>query len=131
MTAVLGGILLFAAAPAFAQEFSPAPISVPPVMAPTPREVAPIPEPQTADRHVASTDLGFEKGIGPAVGRTVTYRDKVYLVTDVVTVGGGPTFSGGSRFTIAPSGHTLSVGLKAVDPEKVATLLARAGSALN
>ncbi len=113
---------MFAAAPALAQEFAPAPLSVPPLMAPTPRSSAPMAPPKVADTHVESTKLGFEKGIGPAVGRTITYHKRLYEVTDVATIGGGPTFSGGSKFTVAPEGRALSIGLKRVDPEKVAEL---------
>ncbi len=119
--ALVGAFLLFTTS-AFAQEFSPAPLSVPPVMAPTPRAVSPAPTPQAADTHVESTELGFQPGTGPAVGRTVSYRHKLYVVTDIRTVGGGPAFSGGSKFAIAPAGRRLSVGLKAVDPEKLAAL---------
>ena len=129
LAAAAGAYALFAAAPAFAQEFAPAPLSVPPLMAPTPRTIAPIAPPKIADTHVESTELGFEKGIGPAVGRTVTYRKRIYEVTDVATIGGGPTFSGGSKFTVAPEGRALSIGLKRVDPEKLAELASPAASA--
>ncbi len=114
-----------------AQEFVPAPLSVPPLMAPTPREVKPAPTPLVADTHVESTELGFDKGIGPAVGRTVTYRKKLYQVTDIAPAGGGPTFSGNSRFAIAPAGKALIVGLKAVDPEKIAALPRLPGPSFN
>ncbi len=122
LAAAAGACALFGATPAFAQEFAPAPLSVRPLMAPTPRSVEPVPEPKIADTHVESTELGFERGIGPAVGRTVTYHKKRYEVTDVAAIGGGPTFSGGSRFTVAPEGRALSIGLKKVDPEKLAEL---------
>lgn len=134
VAAIAGSLTLFGAMPALAQAFSPVSLSVPPVMAPTPREVAPVPPPLLADRHVESTELGYEKGIGPAVGRTLTYRRKLYQVTDVIAVGGGPTFSGGSRFVIAPAGGALSVGIKALDPEQLAALPAAtttAGLSLN
>lgn len=126
---VAGACVLIDAGPAFAQEFAPASISVPPLMAPTPRFVEPVPEQKTADTHVESTELGFGKGIGPAVGRTVIYHKKLYEVTDVAAVGGGPTFSGGSKFTVAPEGRALSIGLKRVDPEKLAELVSPGDSA--
>ena len=120
--AAVGGVLLLTALPASAQDLGPLPLNVLPIMAPTPKAFKPLPLPQVADTHVESTELGFEKGVGPAIGRTVTFRSKVYEVTDVTAIGGGPTFSGGSKFTVAPSGGSLRVGLKAVDPETVATL---------
>jgi len=71
--------------------------------------------PVVADMHVAATDLGFEKGIAPAPGRTVGYRGREYLVVEVAAIGNGPTFSGGSRFVITTQGGTLEVGLKSMD----------------
>jgi hypothetical protein len=71
--------------------------------------------PVVADIHVAATLLGFEKGIGPAVGRAVAYQGQEYLVVEVAETGGGPTFSGGSRFVIATAGGALEIGLKAMD----------------
>jgi hypothetical protein len=68
-----------------------------------------------ADVHVASTELGFKKGIAPAPGRTVGYRGSNYLVIEVAAVGDGPTFSGGSQFVITTRGGALEVGLKAMD----------------
>lgn len=109
--------------PALAQEFSPPPIVVQPLMAPTPKAITAPPEPKVADTHVESTELGFEKGVGPAVGRKIEYRQKLYEVTDISTKGGGPTFSGNSRFAIAPAGRTLIIGLKAIAPEAVAAML--------
>jgi hypothetical protein len=97
------------ALPAFAGEA--------PLPGPTPRVGAPPPGvPLVADRHVLSTDLGFERGIGPAAGQTVSWRGAMYLVVDVTADGGRPTFSGGSRFAITTAGGTLDVGLKAVTP---------------
>ena len=125
MTVLAGGILLLSAASAFAQSapLMTAPAGAP-LMAPTPGKAAPpAPEPLIADTHVDSTGLGFEKGIGPAVGRKVTYRDKQYEVVDVVVVGGGPSFSGNSRFSIAPEGHELVIGLKAIGDQQVAALI--------
>jgi len=74
----------------------------------------PVPSPRDAiaDFHLESTVLGFDQGIGPAVGRDVTYNGKLYQVADVFTADGQPCFSGGSRFTIAPAGGRLVVGLK-------------------
>ena len=130
LAGLVGGLLLLSAAPALAQSPpilstppSPTPTIVTPLLAPTPdKTVPPAPEPLIADSHVASTKLGFDKGIGPAVGRTITYRDKQYEVIDVAVVGGGPSFSGGSRFAIAPAGRELVIGLKAVEPTQVAAL---------
>ncbi len=62
------------------------------------------------------------------MGRTITYHNKIYEVTDVATIGGGPTFSGGSKFTVAPEGRALSVGLRRVEPEKLAKLEAPSAS---
>lgn len=72
-----------------------------------------------ADFHIESTVLGFDQGIGPAVGRDVTYNGKLYQVADVFTADGKPCFSGGSRFTIAPAGGRLVIGLKMADPAVV------------
>ncbi len=71
--------------------------------------------PVVADLHVASTELGFQKGTSPAPGRTVGYRGQEYLVLEVAAVGNGPIFSGGSRFVITTMGGALVVGLKAMD----------------
>jgi hypothetical protein len=71
--------------------------------------------PVVADLHVASTELGFEPGIAPTPGRTVGYRGLEYLAVEVVAVGDGPIFSGGSRFAITTKGGALDVGLKAMD----------------
>jgi len=71
--------------------------------------------PVLADLHVASTELGFQRGIAPAPGRTVGYRGLDYLVVEVTAVGDGPVFSGGSRFVITTKGGGLDVGLKAMD----------------
>lgn len=102
------------------------PMIVSPLLAPTPGEVMPARREQLADVHVASTELGFEKGIGPAVGRQVTWRDREYEVTEVAVAGGGPSFSGGSRFAIAPAGRGLMIGLKELAMEKIAALPAGA-----
>jgi len=81
-------------------------------------------KPLAADYHVISTALGFEKGVAPAPGLAVTYQGKKYRVTDVQVDGGGPSFSGGSRFVISISGSSLMVGLKSyvpgsdLDPER-------------
>lgn len=82
-----------------------------------PRVGAPPPGPPlVADRHVPSTDLGFERGIGPAAGQTVSWRGERYLVVDVAADGGQPTFSGGSRFAVTTAGGALEIGLKALVP---------------
>src|SRR3984893_9351921 len=70
-----------------------------------------------ADFHIESTALGFQQGIGPAVGRDLTYNGKLYTVADVFTANGQPCFSGGSKFTIAPAGGRLVIGLKMANPE--------------
>lgn len=122
-----GAILMAAATPAFAQQAAapmPAPMAVAPLMAPTPDKAKPPALDMPADLHVDSTRLGYEKGIGPAVGRLVTWRDKEYEVTDVVVSDGGPSFSGGSRFVVAPAGRGLMVGLRALEGEKLAALAA-------
>ena len=75
-----------------------------------PAGVAPV-----ADLHVSSTDLGFERGIGPAPGGTVGYRGQAYLVVDVAAVDGRATFSGGSHFVVTTKGGALEVGLRATD----------------
>jgi len=77
-----------------------------------------------ADRHIASTDLGFERGIGPAPGWGVNWRGRTYLVVDVTASDGRPTFAGGSHFIITTEGGALEIGLKAVakgarEPEMV------------
>lgn len=125
MASLAGGFLLLSVAPAFAQSapLMTAPAAAP-LMAPTPDKAAPpAREPVIADTHVDSTKLGFDKGIGPAVGRKVTYRDKRYEVVDVAVVGGGPSFSGNSRFAIAPEGRELVIGLKAIGEQQLAVLL--------
>ena len=71
-------------------------------------------EPRQADLRVASTDLGFESGIGPAPGYAVAYQGKRYLVIDIKTPDGSPFFSGGSRFVIGVKGARLDVGLAVV-----------------
>jgi hypothetical protein len=78
--------------------------------------------PLIADHQIASTELGFERGIGPALGQAVTWRGRKYLVVDVTTKDGRPTFAGGSRFIITTAGGSLNIGLKALgkgvrDPE--------------
>jgi hypothetical protein len=70
--------------------------------------------PEIADHHIASTDLGFERGIGPAPGWGVTWRGRIYLVVDVTAEDGRPTFAGGSRFIITTDGGALDIGLKAI-----------------
>src|SRR5476651_1932148 len=79
---------------------------------PGPRDIA-------ADFHLESTVLGFEQGIGPAVGRELDYNGKHYVVAAIYTVDGQPCFSGGSHFTIAPAGGRLVVGLKSTAGDSV------------
>ena len=87
-----------------------------PVPGEPPRLGAPEPGvPAVADLHVPSVALGFDTGVGPAPGQTVTWKGAAYLVVDAVANGGRPTFSGGSRFVITSAGGTLEIGLRAVD----------------
>jgi hypothetical protein len=86
-----------------------------PVSGETPRLGAPPPgTPTVADVHVSSIDLGFDRGVGPAPGQTVTWQGASYLVVDASADEGRPTFSGGSRFVITSAGGTLDIGLKAL-----------------
>ena len=88
-----------------------------PVPGETPRLGAPPPgAPTVADLHVSSVDLGFDRGVGPAPGQTVTWHGAAYLVVDAVASHGRPTFSGGSRFVITSAGGALEIGLKALAP---------------
>jgi hypothetical protein len=73
-----------------------------------------------ADFHIESTALGFDQGIGPAVGRDIDYKGQHYTVADVFTANGQPCFSGGSKFSIAPAGGRLVIGLKTTAPEATA-----------
>jgi hypothetical protein len=73
-----------------------------------------------ADFHIESTALGYDQGIGPAVGRDLDYKGKHYTVADVFTANGQPCFSGGSKFSIAPAGGRLVIGLAAAAPEAIA-----------
>ena len=86
-----------------------------PVPGEAPRLGAPPPgAPVVADVHVSSVKLGYDKGIGPAPGQTVTWQGASYVVVDAVANGGRPTFSGGSRFVITSEDGALEIGLKAV-----------------
>jgi hypothetical protein len=87
--------------------------------------------PPIADHRIASTELGFERGIGPAPGRGVTWRGRLYLVVDVTTRDGRPTFAGGSRFVITTDGGALDVGLKAIAKGALEPELANATPVLN
>jgi hypothetical protein len=112
----LGAVM--AALPALAQqaELSLLPANPEPVPAAASSDfVPPAGMPAVADLHVASTALGFERGIAPAPGGTIGYQGQEYLVVEVAAVGNGPTFSGGSRFVITTRGGALEVGLKAID----------------
>jgi hypothetical protein len=87
-----------------------------PVPGEPPRLGAPEPGvPAVADLHISSVALGFDQGVGPAPGQTVTWKGASYLVVDAVASEGRPTFSGGSRFVITSAGGTLEIGLRAVD----------------
>ena len=96
-------------------EPSPPPASHPPLPGVNSDAVPPAGVAPVADLHVASTDLGFDRGIGPAPGETIGYRRQAYLVVDVAAIDGGPTFAGGSRFAVTTKGGALEVGLKAMD----------------
>jgi hypothetical protein len=91
------------------------PATHPPLAGVNSDAMAPAGVPAVADLHVASTDLGFDRGIGPAPGGTIGYRGQAYLVVEVAARDGSPTFSGGSRFVITTKGGALEVGLKAMD----------------
>src|ERR1700759_1529878 len=45
---------------------------------PSPRDIVP-------DFHLESTVLGFDQGVGPAVGREFSYNGKQYVVAEVYT----------------------------------------------
>jgi hypothetical protein len=83
------------------------------------QHVEPAPRDVVADFHVESTVLGFEQGVGPAVGREVSYDGKQYTVAAVAVANGAPCFSGGSHFTIAPAGGRLVIGLKPTHSDQV------------
>lgn len=93
-----------------------------PIMAPTPKVIDKPAAAKLADTQVDSVKLGFDRGIGPAVGRNISWRGKEYEVTEVSVVGGGPSFSGNSKFVIAPQGKGLMIGLKEIDAPMVAAL---------
>jgi hypothetical protein len=121
MALVAAGIVASFSGAAVAQEPSP-PINTPLEAAPIegkPSVPTPGPRDTVADFHIESTALGFDQGIGPAVGRDVTYKGKAYTVADVFTANGQPCFSGGSKFTISPAGGRLVIGLKAATPEAI------------
>ncbi|HEY4168324.1 MAG TPA: hypothetical protein VGM96_16185 [Reyranella sp.] len=106
-------VLPIAAVPAVAQPLPPEK----PVPGEPPRLGAPPPgTPDVADVHVPSVALGFDKGVGPAPGWTVTWQGVSYVVVDAVASEDRPIFSGGSRFVITSAGGTLQIGLKAVVP---------------
>lgn len=91
------------------------PITAPPTAAKEPSIFPPPAGPrEVPEHHVASTDLGFERGIGPAPGRGVTWQGRKYIVVEVTTPDGRPTFAGGSRFVITTEGGVLDIGLKAL-----------------
>lgn len=93
------------------------PNTVKPLFTKKPSEFAEPPgEPLIADQHVISTDLGFQQGVAPAPGRSITFQGQKYRVVDVQAKGGGPTFAGGSPFVVGVSGSVLQVGLKAIVP---------------
>jgi hypothetical protein len=112
-----GSIGIALAMPAVAQPLATPLAPEKPVHGEPPRLGAPEPGvPAVADVHVSSVDLGFDKGVGPAPGQTVTWKGAAYRVIDATASEGRPTFSGGSRFVITSAGGTLEIGLKAVDP---------------
>lgn len=108
------------------------PLTMQPTAAkPPPANPLPARPPQIADHHVASTELGFERGIGPALGRGVTWRGRLYLVVDVKARDGRPTFAGGSRFVITTDGGALEIGLKAIAKGALEPEMANAISVVN
>ena len=121
MALVTAGIVTSFSGAALAQEPSP-PINTPFEAAPIegkPSMPTPGPRDIVADFHIESTALGFEQGIGPAVGRDVDYKGKSYTVADVFTANGQPCFSGGSKFAVAPAGGRLVIGLKTATSEPI------------
>jgi hypothetical protein len=103
------------AVPAVAQPLATPLAPEKPVPGEFPKLGAPPPgAPAVADLHISSVDLGYDKGVGPAPGQTVTWQGASYLVVDAVASEGRPTFSGGSRFVITSAGGVLQIGLKAV-----------------
>jgi hypothetical protein len=93
------------------------PNTVRPLFTKRPSEFAePAGPPLTADQHVVSTELGFQQGVAPAPGRSITFHGQKYRVVDVQAKGGGPTFAGGSPFVVGVNGSVLQVGLKAIVP---------------
>jgi hypothetical protein len=99
--------------PPINKSFDVAPLEGKPSMpTPGPRDIV-------ADFHIESTALGFDQGVGPAVGREIDYNGKRYTVADVFTANGQPCFSGGSPFAIAPAGGRLVIGLKTATPEGI------------
>lgn len=105
------------AVPAAAQPLTSPLAPEQPVPGEAPRLGAPPPgSPAVADVHVPSIALGFDTGVGPAPGQTVTWKGASYLVVDAVASEGRPTFSGGSRFVVTSAGGALEIGLKAVEP---------------
>jgi hypothetical protein len=112
-----GSIGIAFALPAAAQPLSAPLAPEKPVPGEIPRLGAPPPgTPDVADVHVPSVALGFDKGVGPAPGQTVTWQGASYVVVDAIASEGRSTFSGGSRFVITRAGGTLEIGLKAVVP---------------
>jgi hypothetical protein len=112
-----GTIGIALALPAVGQPLATALAPEKPVPGETPRLGAPPPgAPDVADVHVPSVALGFDEGVGPAPGQSVTWQGASYVVVDAVASEDRPTFSGGSHFVITSDGGTLQIGLKAVVP---------------
>jgi hypothetical protein len=82
--------------------------------------------PERPDVQIPSTDLGFQRGIGPAPGHAVTWRGRKYLVVGVSASDGRPTFAGGSRFIITTEGGSLEVGLKTLGKDVFQPVMADA-----
>lgn len=93
------------------QDPSRPPATAPPLASRSDELPPPAGAPIKPDTRVASTELGFDKGIGPAPGYVIAYHGKNYLVVDVAVEGGGPFFSGGSRYVIGAEGSSLVIGL--------------------
>lgn len=123
LTAVASGVALLATGVARADSSPPKfqgfpPKDTKPIVAPIEKAKAPAPTVVvTADVRVESSELGFDKGVAPAPGRTVDWQGSPHLVIEVAAVGGGTVFSGGSRHVIGVSGSRLMVALKFIDPD--------------
>jgi hypothetical protein len=60
-----------------------------------------------SDFNVDSTALGYRRGSGPAVGQRVNYNGRLYVVSRVVSQGGGNVVSQGGGNILTNNGGTL------------------------